>query len=237
MLHFILCDDNKLHLAEMVDLTRQWADDKKLEIEISQFNSGAALLEQFKPQRNDIVVLDIMLPFIDGITLARKLRNIRQDFHIIFLTSSKDFALTAYDVHPYAYLLKPLDYDEYSATLNSLMKKIQQHALVLHSGYETYHLPIAEISWVEAVNKQLVFNMADGRVVAVRETLTNIQNNLLQYPAFFKPHRSYIVNFNYVEHFNAKEIFMKNAKVSIPVARGMDKDFKAQYFDFMFSEQ
>lgn len=237
MLHFILCDDNKFHLAEMVDLTRQWADTYKFEIEISQFTSGSSLLEQFKPERNDIVVLDIMMPFMDGITLARRLRNIRQDFHIIFLTSSKDFALTAYDVHPYGYLLKPLDYDAYSTLLNSLMKKIQQHALVVHAAGETYKLAIAEIAWVEAVNKKLVFNMTDGRSIAAKDTMINIQENLLQYPAFFKPHRSYIVNFNQVEHFNTKEIFMKNAQIAIPIARGMEKEFKTQYFAFMFSEE
>lgn len=237
MLHFILCDDNKFHLAEMVDLTRQWADTNKFEVEISQFDSGALLLEQFKPQRNDIVVLDIMMPFLDGITLARKLRNIRPDFHLIFLTSSQDFALQAYDVHPYGYLLKPMSYEAYSEILNSLMKKIQQHALVLHAGTETYHVAVAEIAWVEAVNKQLVFNMADGRSIVTRDTLINIQANLLQYPAFFKPHRSYIINFNHVEHFNTKEVFMKNTVTPIPVARGVDKEFKARYFSFMFSEQ
>ncbi len=237
MLRFTLCDDNKVHLAEIADLTRQWADTNKIDVEINQFSSGAALLEQFRPERNDIVVLDIMMPLEDGITLARKLRNIRPDFHIIFLTSSKDFALTAYDVHPYGYLLKPLAYEDYSTILNSLLKKIRQHALVVHAGSETYHLPITEISWVEAVNRQLVFNMADGRVIVIRDTLLNMQANLLQYPAFFKPHRSYIINFNHVEHFNAKEIYMKHAKTPIPVARGMDKDFKVKYFAFMFSEQ
>lgn len=236
MLRFILCDDNKLHLAEMTDFTRQWADANKIDIEISQFTSVNTLLEQFKPQRNDIVLLDIMMPFMDGITLAKKLRYQRSDFHIIFLTSSKDFALEAYEVHPYGYLLKPIDYNSYATLLNSLMKKIQQYTLQLHAGIDTYNLPIAEISWIEAVNKQVIFNMADGKSISVRETLTNIQANLLKYPNFFKPHRSYVINFNHIEHFNTKEVFMKNAKNSIPIARGVDKDFKEKYFQFMFSE-
>lgn len=78
--------------------------------------------------------------------------------------------------------------------------------------------------------------MNDGRSIATRDTLANIQDVLLKYPAFFKPHRSYIINLQYVEHFNSKEISMKNSACLIPIARGLDKEFKEKYFQFMFSE-
>lgn len=236
MLRFILCDDNKFQLAEMADLTRKWADVHNLEVEINQFNSGEAVLEQFRPQRNDIAILDIMMPFMNGITLAHKLRDQRQDFHIIFLTSSTDFALEAYDVHPYSYLVKPVAFEAYSKVLDNLLLKIKQHTLVVQSGHDTCNVPIADISFVEATNRQIVFKMKDGRSIPTRDTLVNIQNSLLQYPAFFKPHRSYIVNLAQVERFNAKEISMKNFEALIPIARGLDKEFKEKYFQFMFSE-
>ena len=110
------------------------------------------------------------------------------------------------------------------------------HTLSVHSGYDTYKLPIMDISFVEATNRQTVFNMKDGRSVATRDTLANIQDVLLKYPAFFKPHRSYIINLQYVDHFNSKEISMKNFSCLIPISRGLDKDFKKKYFHFMFSD-
>ena len=171
MLRFILCDDDELQLDEIAGFIRQWADTNKINVEISQFTSGKAVLEQFQPQRNDIVICDIMM-----------------------------------------------------------------HTLSVHSGHETYKLPITDISFVEATNRQTVFNMKDGRSIATRDTLASIQDVLLKYPAFFKPHRSYIINLQYVEHFNSKEISMKNSACLIPIARGLDKEFKEKYFQFMFSE-
>ena len=173
---------------------------------------------------------------MDGLTLANSLRSLRPDFHIIFISSSKDFALQAYDAHPYGYLVKPCSYEAFSALLGNLMQKVRMHTLSVHSGHETYKLPITDISFVEATNRQTVFNMKDGRSIATRDTLASIQDVLLKYPAFFKPHRSYIINLQYVEHFNSKEISMKNFACLIPIARGLDKEFKEKYFQFMFSE-
>ena len=236
MLRFILCDDDELQLDEIAGFIRQWADTNKINVEISQFTSGKAVLEQFQPQRNDIVICDIMMPDMDGLTLANSLRSLRPDFHIIFMSSSKDFALQAYDAHPYGYLVKPCSYEAFSGLLGNLMQKVRMHTLSVYSGHETYKLPITDISFVEATNRQTVFNMKDGRSIATRDTLASIQDMLLKYPAFFKPHRSYIINLQYVEHFNSKEISMKNSACLIPIARGLDKEFKEKYFQFMFSE-
>lgn len=236
MLRFILCDDDEVQLDEIAGFTRQWADTNKINVEISQFTSGKAVLEQFQPQRNDIVICDIMMPDMDGLTLANSLRSLRPDFHIIFMSSSKDFALQAYDAHPYGYLVKPCSYEAFSGLLGNLMQKVRMHTLSVYSGHETYKLPITDISFVEATNRQTVFNMKDGRSIATRDTLASIQDVLLKYPAFFKPHRSYIINLQYVEHFNSKEISMKNSACLIPIARGLDKEFKEKYFQFMFSE-
>lgn len=236
MLRFILCDDDEIQLGEMVDFTRQWADANKLTAEISQFTSAAALLEQFHPQRNDILLMDILMPGIDGITVAKNLRRQRADFHIIFMSSSENFALEAYAAHPYSYIVKPVAYSAYSQLLDNLLQKVHQQILSVNCGCNIYNLPIMDISVVEAVNRKLIFSMKDGSTVVANDTLTSIQQTLLKYPAFFKPHRSYIINMQYVEHFNTKEIYIKNYQGLIPIARGLDKELKDQYFKYMFSK-
>lgn len=237
MLHFILCDDDKRQLSELAAFTRQWADTHRLSVKISQFSTGTELLQQFKPQRNDILLIDIILSrTMNGINVAKYLRSQRADFHIIFISSSEEFALEAYEANPYSYLVKPVSYKDYCRILDRLMQKVHQQLLLVQSGHELYNLPIMDISLVEATNRQIVFTLKDGRSVVSRDTLSNVQQILLQYPAFFKPHRSYIINMQYVEHFNSKEISMKNSQALIPIARGLDKEFKDQYFKFMFSE-
>lgn len=117
------------------------------------------------------------------------------------------------------------------------MSVLYRHALVMVSARGVLFITVKKlVDNVEATNRQTVFNMKDGRSIATRDTLANIQDVLLKYPAFFKPHRSYIINLQYVEHFNSKEISMKNSACLIPIARGLDKEFKEKYFQFMFSE-
>lgn len=236
MLHFIICDDDALQLQSMNNMTRKWAEESKIAIEVSQFSSSQALLAEYKPERNDILILDIMMPELDGLSLAKSLRKKRSDFHIIFISSSQDFALDAYEAHPYSYLVKPVAYQAYSEVLDKLIQKVHQQMLPVQSGHEIYNLPIMDIIFVEATNRQIVFNMKDGRSIATRDTLLNMQEILLKYPAFFKPHRSYIINMQYIEHFNTKEISMKNSEALIPIARGLDKEFKDKYFQFMLMD-
>lgn len=234
MMRFILCDDDREMLDVLKAHTQQWLSEHRLEAELLTFSSSTDLLEQYLPRQEDIAVLDIIMPGMNGLEVAKRLRTSNSDFSLIFLTSSKDFALPAYEVHPYGYLLKPADYEGFSQLLDSLYQKLCQF-IVLKSGNDMCSILIDEIEWVEAVNRQVVFNLVDGKKLEVRDTFNNIQNKLLLYPGFFKPHRSYIVNFKHVEHFNTKEIFMRGSKLSIPLARGLDKEFKDKYFSFMFS--
>ena len=234
MLRFILCDDNKEQLELLEANTTQWTGEHGLEVELVIFNSAVELLEQYAPRHEDIVILDILMPDMNGLELAKRLRSSNSDFSLIFLTSSKDFALSAYEVHPYGYLLKPASYSDFSKLLDSLYKKLCQH-IVVKSGNELCSISIDEVAWVEAVNRQVVFNLADGKKLEVRDTFNNIALKLCVYPCFFKPHRSYIVNFKDVEHFNSKEITMRGSRLCLPLARGLDKEFKDKYFSFMFS--
>ena len=234
MMRFILCDDDREMLEVLKAHTQQWLSEHRLEAELLTFSSSTDLLEQYAPRQDDIAVLDIIMPGMNGLEVAKRLRTSNSDFSLIFLTSSKDFALPAYEVHPYGYLLKPADYEGFSQLLDSLYQKLCQF-IVLKSGNDMCSILIEEIEWVEAVNRQVVFNLVGGKRLEVRDTFNNIQNKLLLYPGFFKPHRSYIVNFKHVEHFNTKEIFMRGSKLCIPLSRGMDKEFKDKYFSFMFS--
>ena len=234
MLRFLLCDDDKEQLALLQDYTKRWSAAHGLEVELFTFSSGMELLQQYTLHPEDIAILDIIMPDMDGLELAKKLRAANNDFTLIFLTSSKDFALPAYEVHPYGYLLKPAAFAEFIKLLDSLYQKLCQ-SIVVKSGNELCSVSLEKLAWVEAVNRQVVFTLANGKKLEVRDTFSNIQQKLLLHPCFFKPHRSYIVNFKYVERFNTKEISMRGSEICIPLARGLDKEFKDKYFSFMFS--
>ena len=181
MMRFILCDDDREMLDVLKAHTQQWLSEHRLEAELLTFSSSTELLEQYAPRQDDIAVLDIIMPGMNGLEAAKQLRTSNSDFSLIFLTSSKDFALPAYEVHPYGYLLKPADYEGFSQLLDSLYQKLCQF-IVLKSGNDMCSILLDEIEWVEAVNRQVVFNLVGGKRLEVRDTFNNIQNKLLLYP-------------------------------------------------------
>ena len=132
-MRFILCDDDREMLDVLKAHTQQWLSEHRLEAELLTFSSSTELLEQYAPRQDDIAVLDIIMPGMNGLEVAKRLRTSNSDFSLIFLTSSKDFALPAYEVHPYGYLLKPADYEGFSQLLDSLYQKLCQF-IVLKSG-------------------------------------------------------------------------------------------------------
>ena len=69
-----------------------------------------------------IILLDILLPLLNGMDTARELRQYDKTVKIIFLTSSPEFALESYDVKAYSYLLKPVTYEKLEETLNECVK-------------------------------------------------------------------------------------------------------------------
>ena len=173
MVRFILCDDDKKQLELLQNLTQKWTKEHGLEVELLAFLSAKDLLQQYIPRHEDIVILDIIMPGMNGLELAGKLRQSNSDFSLIFLISSRDFALEAYEVHPYGYLLKPTSYDDYSQLLDSLYQKLAQN-IIVKSGNETCSINIDELAWVEAVSRQVVFNLANGKKIEVRDTFNNI---------------------------------------------------------------
>ncbi|MGM9530142.1 MAG: LytR/AlgR family response regulator transcription factor, partial [Phascolarctobacterium sp.] len=89
MLRFILCDDDQKQLELLQSYSRQWGKGHGLELELITFSSAQALLAEYVPRNEDIVILDIIMPDMNGLELARRLRNANSEFSLIFLTSSK----------------------------------------------------------------------------------------------------------------------------------------------------
>ena len=112
-LQIALCDDNSLslQLAQLAiqEYERQHAD--RL-CRLHCFNSGTALLsflDKHKDFSFDLFILDVVMPKPDGIQTGLELRARGDKGRIVYLSASPDFALSAYDVHAYSYLLKPID--------------------------------------------------------------------------------------------------------------------------------
>lgn len=238
MLRIGLCDDDKGYMEELTDMVRQWAKENKLKIELFSCDNGDKLLAQSTASHMDIVILDIVMPLLNGMDTARELRAQDTAVKLIFLTSSPEFALESYEVKAQDYLLKPVSYDRLREALDACcqMLRAEPKNMVLKTSFGFQKLYFGDVEYAEAQNKRVVFHLRTGREVDTPEPLHSLEDKLVSEDGFFKCHRSYLVYLPNVDHFNSTEIIMRSGRC-VPIARGYAKAFQEAYFAQMFREE
>ena len=238
MLRIGLCDDDKGYMEELTDMVRQWAKENKLKIELFSCDNGDKLLAQSTASHMDIVILDIVMPLLNGMDTARELRAQDTAAKLIFLTSSPEFALESYEVKAQDYLLKPVSYDRLREALDACcqMLRAEPKNMVLKTSFGFQKLYFGDVEYAEAQNKRVVFHLRTGREVDTPEPLHSLEGKLMSEDGFFKCHRSYLVYLPNVDHFNSTEIIMRSGRC-VPIARGYAKAFQEAYFAQMFREE
>ena len=242
-----ICDDETAELEKTEKLLNSYVK-KHLETElmVKRFESADELLctvreENYMP---DMIFMDIYMPdqqgksYPLGIEAAQELRNMDYKGKIIFLSTSKEYALEAFDVDALQYMIKPLSEDRLFSVLNSSLKDIEEERkkyILLKIERSHVRVPISNIVCCEAQGKTQCMYFVDGKQCSLRMTMTEICDQLSQYQEFVRIGSAFIVNLIYVGSLNAKEMCMDNGmKIYLP--RGTYKGLREQYFNYYCRE-
>ena len=104
-----ICDDEPIYIETTSRLLQKWAGEHGIEMQIFTYDNGDDLIAAHTDECMDLILLDVIMPLLNGIDTAAELRANGQDVPIIFLTSSREFAVESYEVKAFHYLLKPID--------------------------------------------------------------------------------------------------------------------------------
>lgn len=231
-----ICDDDALFLNKTVELIHNW-EVKPLDLFVQTFSDGDQLIDVHKKQPFDILLLDIVMPIINGIDTAKEIRTFDKNVKIIFLTTSKEFAIDSYSVKATNYLLKPIDETKLYYVLDEIVSSIEKESktILIKALYSTFKIKLMDIEYIESNNKHSDVHLIDGRVLQSPTPLYAFEKELENYDYFFKCHRSYMINFYYIDVFNTKDIRM-HSNSFIPISRNLRKEFESSYFSVIFKE-
>jgi len=111
MYRVVICDDEQTFSDMQEEVCRAILDKMDIEYQISVFASSAKFMDAFteQPEKFDLILLDIVMNGVDGIELAKRIRQKSEDVEIIFITSYQDYVFQGYDVNACGYLMKPVD--------------------------------------------------------------------------------------------------------------------------------
>ncbi|MCM1498891.1 MAG: LytTR family DNA-binding domain-containing protein [Clostridium sp.] len=201
---------------------------------IDTFLSGDAFFADWESGMYDIIFLDIYLKDQLGIDVARKIRETDSKAHLIFCTTSNEFASESYEVNAYSYLRKPFSEEKVTSVLKQLNKKIHEpgYGITLPDGQK---LLLRNIIFTEYCNHVVNFYNKKGGNIQTRISHGELEKLLCRYSFFYCCSKGMIVNFYEVASYN-REFFLMNNGSRVPISRRKVKDVQAAYTRFRFEQ-
>ena len=207
-----ICDDEK-NIRELIGnkVAKQYP-----EAEIVFFQSGEELL--LSDKHVDILFLDIQMSGRDGMETARELRKKDKSVILIFVTAMEDYVFEAFDVNAFNYIVKPFNDNRFMDVLNKAINEYNSsgeteqetnHVIVSNRGMHT-KVKLDEIIYAEVFNRKVVIHKIDEEIEYYGK-MSELE--ALVGESFFRSHRAYLINFKYVEKYDAKTIYMEKGKV------------------------
>lgn len=230
-----ICDDEICFIQELRVLLAHWATKNDLSLTLYQYTNGDDLLTALQTTSVDLVFLDIIMPLLNGMDTARELRSAGMTVPVIFLTSSKGFALESYEVKALNYLLKPINNQKLFSVLDDFLKDIRasEETFTARTANGFCKITLNDVDYLEAQNKQVLVCLSDGTILKIRELFSKCEGVFTPEKGFFKCHRSYIINLSHVKQFTRTLISTDIS--SVPISRNSYSTFKDAYFAYMFS--
>jgi two-component system LytT family response regulator len=202
---------------------------------------GVLAINKLNPQ---LVFLDIEMPEYNGFELLGFFRDI--DFEIIFVTAYNQYALKAFEVSAVDYLLKPVDSDLLIKAISKVEGRLQNNSMqerlstlqanTQNEVFKRIALPVSdgllfieieEIVLLEADGAYTSVFLKDDSEILVSKRLKFFEEVLKERPAFYRPHRSFIVNINFVKKLNRNESTLElDNKKAIPLPRNKKNEFE-----------
>lgn len=203
-----------------------------------EFDNATEALKYIENHQIDVVFLDINMPKLDGMTFGKLLKKINKNVIIIFITAYRQYAVEAFELEAFDYLLKPYSEERIINTLNKLSKieikescslKNNLNKITLWKAGKMKVISISDICFCEAMERETyVYTETDEYVcnISISEMYKKLEEE-----NFFKSHRSYIVNLNkiieIIPWFNSTYMIkVRGRKEDIPVSRNNTIKFK-----------
>ena len=238
LIRICICDDRIDDLERLHDLVERFsAANPKYAISVRKFQSAYDLLDCIEEDCSfDIFFLDIILPHIDGIELAKKIRSRKEPCEIIFVTISKEYGVDAFGVHASNYIVKPIERKAFEEILGQTIEKLELHnkkPLIVKIKGGVRKIAASDIISIESFNRRRVITLLGQESIETSTTLAALYELLQDDERFFMPHRAFIINLEHISGIIGSEVLMNNGQ-RIPVSRNCGKDLKEAYFKSFF---
>lgn len=231
MVSIAVCDDEILERCRIAGKVEKILRERKVPCTIRQFGSGKELLEAVEDF--DIIFLDILMCGMDGMETARLFREKNFDKILIFVSSSREYVLEAYDVEAFHYLPKPVEDRKLETVLQRAVGKLENHSqefIIASRERQKWKLYLDYIYYFEIKGRVIEVHGTEG--IFTYYGRIGMLEQMLEDKGFFRCHKSYLVNLKTVSSYNRQELTLDNGE-KIVIARRRYEEFSERMLEVM----
>lgn len=224
-----IVEDDRQYARQLELLVRKYAQENGVDLEVKVFHDGMEIAGDYRPVW-DIILLDIEMPLLDGMSAAERIREKDQSVIIIFITIMAQYAIRGYSVGALDFVLKPINYYALSMKLRKALRIIDsrgERSVMITVKEETYKLPISSIYYVEVTDHRLVYHTAEGEYTTFG-TLKSLEKELGS--GFSRCNHCYLVNLKYVDSVQGETVTVSGTPLR--VTRAKKKEFMQKLSDY-----
>lgn len=233
-----ICDDNAIGRDVLRALLLEYQKQRKIDdLNVMEYDSPVALAKDLDRIESDVYLLDILFPDGNGIELAREIRLRYHHNPIIFITSSKEDTLNAFNVFALRYFVKPVRPKPFFETMDYAVARLMEDApkyFMINTIEGKQKLRFSSIMYVERKNQNLHITTNTGKVyesVTLRESFSSRLAPLLEEARFVQTHVSFVVNLDAVDVYQKDQMVMQDGR-QIPISRNFSTAVKERYLSY-----
>ena len=212
-----ICDDRQEDREYVRQLTARWAQQRGNQVEMIEFCSAEQFLFSCPQPDFDLLLLDIEMGEMDGVSLAKQVRRTNELMQIVFITGYSDYITEGYEVAALHYLMKPVKEEKLFVVLDRAVERLHKNTkvLTLETSEEMVRVPLYQVSALEVQRNYVTVHARQD--YTVKKSLSELMEQLDE--RFFRVGRSAVVNLNDISRVTRSDIYLTDGR-SIPLPRG-----------------
>jgi len=235
-MNFIICDDDEKDITKLRNMIEEYGRQHAMEIHICEFGSGKELLEAMSKEIDkDAIFLDINMDDMDGLSVAKLIRENDEEVPIVLVTAYMNYALDGYKVRASRFLIKD-DLDKtFTECMDSICheKKRQSDKILFSCVGGDVYLKISDIRLIETSGHKNTIHL-NKESFQIYKKLDDLAFQLKEY-GFLRVHKSFLVNMKYIRKINNYVLTMEDGR-QLPIPRAKYKQVRQEYALFVGKE-
>lgn len=231
LIHIAIVEDEPLFVQQLKEYIGRYEKERGRRIKITTFADGEDITEDYRGGY-DIILMDIQMRFMDGMTAAEKIRALDHEVIIMFITNMIQYAVRGYQVDALDYVVKPVEYFAFSQKLDKAIGRIKkgvQVSVSVPTEDGLQKLAVSDIYYIESQGHNACYRTARGEFVS-RVTLKELEDSMCGY-GFFRCGKGYLINMKHVDGVSGNDCLIGGDRV--PISRNKKKEFMELLIQYM----